>query len=58
MKRLSKRRGEQITKLLGWRYIYPDIQACGYFGTSLKDVYNVGFQTAVYAMNMNLVCGK
>lgn len=58
MKRLSKKRGQQITKLIGWRYVYADIQKCGYFGSTLKEVYNVGFQTAVHAMNLNLVTGN
>lgn len=58
MKKISKKRGEQITKLLGWRWLYPEIQACHFFGVTLREVYNVGFKTAVYAMNIRLVTGK
>ena len=58
MKRISKKRGKQITDLIGWRYIYADIQACGYFGSRLEDVYAVGFQTAVFCMNLSVVTGK
>ena len=58
MKRISKKRGKQITDLIGWRYVYSDIQKCGYFGRTLQEVYSVGFQTAVHAMNLNLVTGN
>ncbi len=58
MKRISKKRGKQITDLIGWRHVYPDIQKCGYFGKTLQEVYSVGFKTAVHAMNLNLVTGN
>lgn len=58
MKKISKLRSEQITTLIGWRWIYPEIQKCGYFGKSIQEVYNVGFRTAVHAMNLNLVTGS
>jgi len=58
MKRISKKRGKQITNLIGWRHIYPDIQKSGYFGQTLKEVYGAGFKTAVHCMNLNLVTGN
>ena len=58
MKRLAKKRGAQITSLISWRYLYPDIQRSGYFGKRLEDVYAVGFKTAIYCLNLDAVVGK
>ena len=58
MKRVSKKRGAQITSLISWRYIYPDIQRSGYFGQRLEDTYNAGFKTAIYCLNLDAVVGR
>lgn len=58
MKRIGKKRGKQITDLIGWRHVYSDIQACGYFGARLSEVYNCGFKTAIYCLNLNTVVGR